>query len=626
MIKLKDITLRRGPQVLLENVDWTIYSKQRIGLIGANGSGKSTLFSLLLGKFNADRGDITLPNHFKLAHVAQETAGDSQSALNFVLDGDDELRSLEKQLIEAEQTNDGMRIAELHERLNAIDAYTAPARASQLLDGLGFSDQEQQKSVCDFSGGWRVRLNLAKALMTRSDALLLDEPTNHLDLDAVLWLEQWLIHYPGILLIISHDRDFLDATVDHIVHLVHKQLKTYTGNYSAFETLRASQLLSQQSQYEKQQKQIAHMREFVERFRYKASKARQAQSRLKAIERMELVCAVQSETPFHFEFSAPKKCPNPLMTLENVRIAYEDRTILDHIDWSITPKDRIAVIGPNGAGKSSLIKLLAQQLLPTKGTCHTSAGLKIGYFAQHQVDELKLSENAIVHLQHYAENVPELELRKFLGSFGFTGDKVLQPVSTFSGGEKSRLALALLVWQKPNLLLLDEPTNHLDLEMRNALSIALQEYSGAMILISHDRFLLRSTTDQLMLVSDGKLQLFDGDLNDYQRWLFDYYKSKNRSVEKLQDSLSKKDQRKQTAKERASLRPLLEKIKRIESELTILQEKSLKLEEALTDQALYDPQNKEKLQQNLLSLSQTKKELERVEQSWLEACEERDNH
>ncbi|HEX4044081.1 MAG TPA: ATP-binding cassette domain-containing protein [Gammaproteobacteria bacterium] len=622
MINLKNITIRRGARVLLENMTWTIYAKQRIGIIGANGSGKSTLFSLLMQEFSADAGDLSIPRQLKLVHVAQEMSAESKSALDFVLDGDEELRALEQQLLQAEQADDGMRIATLHEQMGVIDAYTAPARAAQLLSGLGFSPSEQQKSVSAFSGGWRVRLNLAKALMTRSDVLLLDEPTNHLDLDAVLWLEQWLIKYPGTLLIISHDRDFLDTTVDHIAHLSHQQLKIYTGNYSAFESLRATELLLQQAVYEKQQKKIAHMQEFVERFRYKASKARQAQSRLKAIERMEVVCAVQSESPFQFQFVPPKQCPNPLLTLEHASIAYGDKTILTNINLSITPKDRIAVLGPNGAGKSSLIKLLAQQLLAAQGSCETAAGLKIGYFAQHQVDQLQLDSTPLLHLKDYAERTPELELRKFLGSFGFSGDSVLTPVNTFSGGEKSRLALALIVWQKPNLLLLDEPTNHLDLEMRNALSLALQEYTGAMILISHDRFLVRTTTDQLYLVANGALQPFDGDLNDYQRWLFDF--RKNAVIEDTARTAAKKDQSKQPAKPVSTPRVSAEKIKRLEADLAKRQTEVAQLEALLTDQSLYESQHKDKLQSHLLALSQAQKELEKVETIWLEASEAND--
>lgn len=630
MITLRDVTIRRGPNILLENVDWTIYPRQRFGIIGANGSGKSTLFALLLQSFHADTGEVDIPRQLKLAHVAQETMAENKSAIDFVLDGDVELRDLEAKLSAAEECDDGMRIAEIHEKLGQIDAYTAPARAATLLNGLGFNHDEQQKSVSSFSGGWRVRLNLAKALMCRSDVLLLDEPTNHLDLDAVLWLEQWLIKYPGTLLLISHDRDFLDTTVDHIAHLSHQRLKVYTGNYSTFETLRASELLQQQATYEKQQKQLAHMHDFVERFRYKASKARQAQSRLKAIERMELVCAVQSESPFQFKFRAPKQCPNPLIALDDACIAYGQHTVLSHLNFSIAPKERIAILGPNGAGKSSLIKLLAGQLTPSKGTCVRSSGLKIGYFAQHQVDQLHLDESPLEHLRDLAERTPELELRKFLGSFGFSGERVLEPVNTFSGGEKSRLALALLVWQQPNLLLLDEPTNHLDLEMRNALSIALQEYEGAMLLVSHDRFLVRTTTDSLLLAADGKLENFDGDLNDYQKWLLTFRKQQASTPSAAKTNIpaveiSKKEQRKQSAKQREILRPLLKKISQLEAQLQQLKIKSAQLETLLTDQSLYEPSNKNQLQQHLSSLSEVKKEMDKIESAWLLACEEKDN-
>lgn len=617
MIRLQNITIRRGPRILLENVNWTIYPEQRIGIIGANGSGKTTLFTLLLQEFQPDGGELDIPKRLKLAHVAQETQGSNQSALDFVLDGDDELRSLEKQLLIAEQQDDGTLIGELHGNLGMIDAYTAPARAAQLLDGLGFTHAEQYKSVGEFSGGWRVRLNLAKALMTRSDVLLLDEPTNHLDLDAIIWLEQWLKNYAGTLIIISHDREFLDSTVDHIAHLSHQQLKLYTGNYSSFETLRASELLMQQSVYDKQQRQLAHMHDFVERFRYKASKARQAQSRMKAIERMELVCAVQAESPFQFEFAPPKQNPHTLLSLSNARVAYGEKTILSKINLTVAAKERIAILGPNGAGKSTLIKLLAQELPVASGTYEISAGLKIGYFAQHQVDHLNLSDSPIEHLKKHAGNTTEAILRKFLGGFDFTGDRVFEPITQFSGGEKSRLALALLVWQKPNLLLLDEPTNHLDLDMRNALSVALQEYEGAMILVSHDRFLVRTTTDQLLLVADGLLQTFDGDLNDYQRWLLDYRKKQIAAA--APSNSAKKDQRKLSAQEREQRRPQQDKIKRLETELAKLQKEAAALEVVLTDQTLYEKDNKEKLQQHLLALSQTKKAIEVTEHEWLEA-------
>ncbi|TAK75444.1 MAG: ATP-binding cassette domain-containing protein [Gammaproteobacteria bacterium] len=612
MITLRNVTLRRGLSVLLKQINWIIYHKQRIGLIGANGAGKTSLFSLLLGALETEEGEVEIPRQIKLAHVAQETPAYHRSALEFVLDGDAELRTLQAELAEAEQKEEGARIAALHEKLSIIDAYAAPARAAVILAGLGFSQEEQQKSVAAFSGGWRVRLNLAKALICRSDVLLLDEPTNHLDLDAVIWLEQWLKQYTGTLLLISHDRDFLDKTVDHIAHLSQQQLKLYTGDYSTFEKQRAAELLMQQAAYEKQQKQITHMQDFVNRFRAKASKARQAQSRLKAIERMELICAVQAESSFQFSFKSPKQCPNPLIQLEKAGIRYDDKIILSHLNLSIAPKERIGIVGPNGAGKSSLIKLLAGELTAATGKRETSAGLKIGYFAQHQVDALRLHESPLDHLRELTETKAELELRKYLGTFGFSGDRVLYPVQHFSGGEKSRLALALLVWQQPNLLLLDEPTNHLDLEMRNALSIALQEYEGAMILVTHDRFLLRSTTDQLLLAADGKLQLFEGDLEDYQQWLITFRKQQAAPKQPPQ------------VKQRGPNRSLLNKIKQLENEMSKLEKELTAIELALTDLSLYESPHKAKLQEYLLTQANLKKRQEAVEEEWLQACEEKD--
>lgn len=625
MITLRNVTLRRGTNVLLQQVNWTIYHKQRIGIIGANGSGKTSLFNMLLGVLQADDGDYDIPKQIKLAHVAQETQASSQSALDYVLDGDTELRELERLLVIAEDSHDGNKIGHLHEKLAIIDAYTAPSRAAQLLAGLGFEHSEQQKSVSEFSGGWRVRLNLAKALMSRSDVLLLDEPTNHLDLDAVLWLEEWLKHYSGTLLLISHDRDFLDATVDHIAFIARQNLKVYSGNYSSFEKQRADELLIQQATYEKQQKKIAHLQSFVNRFKAKASKARQAQSRVKAIERMDLVCAVQAESEFQFEFKTPEHCPNPLIQLQKATLAYGDKIILHNISLSLSPRERLAILGPNGAGKSSLIKMLAGEVDPVHGIREIAPGLKLGYFAQHQVDHLQLSATPLLHLRRIATREQDVDLRKFLGSFGFSGDKVLQPVETFSGGEKSRLALALLVWQRPNLLLLDEPTNHLDLEMRNALSLALQEYEGAMILVTHDRFLVRTTTDQLLLVADQKLEEFAGDLNDYQRWLLDYRKQKAKSEAKATNQENpRKEQRQQGAKERELSKPLLQKIKRLEDDINKVQKKLAAVELELTDLSLYENQNKTQLQALLLGQAESKKQLESLEEAWLEACEERD--
>jgi ATP-binding cassette subfamily F protein 3 len=622
MIMLRNISLRRGSKVLLEDINWTIFPKQHIGLIGANGCGKSSLFSMFLNKLHPETGEFELSPQLRLAHLAQETPGYTQRALDYVLDGDEQLRDLQQQLDIAEQHENGELIARLHQQLSDINAYTATARAAQLLSGLGFNSQDQQKLVSAFSGGWRVRLNLAKALMCPSDILLLDEPTNHLDLDAVLWLEMWLTKYTGTLLLISHDRDFLDKVVDHIAHIEHKQLKCYSGNYSSFEKQRATNLLVQQATYEKQKKQIDHMQKLVARFRALASKARQAQSRLKAIDRMELISVVQADSPFTFQFKPTGPCPNPLLRIENVSAGYADKIILTDINLSLTSKDRIGLLGPNGAGKSTLIKLMAGELSPLSGIKECGNGLRIGYFAQHQIDHLDLDKTPLDHLSRLAPGIKEQLLRTFLGSFGFSGDRVTEQVTIFSGGEKSRLALALLVWQKPNLLLLDEPTNHLDLEMRHALSLALQEYEGAMIIVSHDRFLLRSTADSLWLVSNGQVSDFTGDLVDYQKWLFEYRRLES-SPEQLfeRTDLSKKNQRQENAKLREQLRPLTKKVKQYEQILELLQQKADLINNHLTDLTVYEEHNKSKLQQLLKDKTALQQELEKAEENWLEAFE-----
>lgn len=620
---LSKVSLRRGQHVLLKSIDWTIYPKHRFGIIGANGSGKSSLFSMILGKLHPDTGDLSISPNISLAHVVQEMPHYNGTALDYVLDGDKELRRLESNLHVAKEKEDGTAIANIHEQFSIIDAYTAPTRAAQLLAGLGFSEEEQKKSVSDFSGGWRVRLNLAQALMCRSDVLLLDEPTNHLDLDAVLWLEDWLIKYPGTLLLISHDREFLDKTINQIAHIAHQQLKIYKGNYSAFETQRGEHILLQQASYEKQQKALQHMQAYVDRFRYKASKARQAQSRLKAIERMDLICAVQTESPFNFSFKKPKNCSNPLMKLEHVNVGYANKNILTNVNLVLSAKERIAILGPNGAGKSTLIKLLAGELAPLHGVYEVSPGLKVGYFAQHQVEQLNLHESPLFHMKQLGEQTLELELRKYLGSFGFAGDRVLEPIKTFSGGEKSRLALALIVWQQPNLLLLDEPTNHLDLDMRSALSIALQEYEGAMILVSHDRFLVRTTTDQLLLVADGALQEFDGDLNDYEKWLL-AYRASQKIMPEIETDFSRKEQRQIKAKDRELRRPLIQKVERLEKEIDKLQKEVSTLNKMLTDPTLYEAENKKALNDHLMYQAKITKQLQQYEHEWLQACDERD--
>ncbi|OUR91480.1 ABC transporter ATP-binding protein, partial [Cycloclasticus sp. 44_32_T64] len=445
-------------------MSFTVYSGQRVGISGANGCGKSSLFAMVRDELHADTGDFSIQSGFIIAHVAQELAATEQAALEFVIDGDAELRDIQAKLAQAEQQNDGHRSAELYAELETIHGYTANSRAAILLSGLGFKAAELTNPVSTFSGGWRVRLNLAKALMCRSDLLLLDEPTNHLDLDAVIWLQEWLQNYAGTLLLISHDRDFLDAVVGHVLHIEQQNALLYTGNYSQFERARAERLAQQQSNYERQQKERAHMQSFVDRFKAKATKAKQAQSRLKALQRMELISAAHIDSPFHFEFFKPSRVSNPLIKVEKATLAYDDKLILDSVSLSIKPGDRLALLGPNGAGKSTLIKLLAGQSSPSNGTVSAAESLNIGYFAQHQLEQLDPTASPLLHLQRLDKKATERDLRNFLGGFGFHGDKTLEAVAPFSGGEKARLVLAILVYQKPNLLLLDEPTNHLDIE------------------------------------------------------------------------------------------------------------------------------------------------------------------
>ena len=529
MLRITNLTLARGAKRLLEGASATIYAGHKVGLIGPNGCGKSSLFALIRGEVLADVGGVELPAAWTIAHVAQETPATDSSAIDYVQDGDRELRDVERALAAANAAHDadphagGEALAELHHRFDVIGGYAARARAATLLSGLGFSEPQQARPVASFSGGWRMRLNLAQALMCRSDLLLLDEPTNHLDLDAVLWLEDWLGRYPGTLLLITHDRDFLDGVAGGIVHIDGQKLKTYGGNYSQFEQERALQLSLQQASYAKQQKQIAHLQAFVDRFRAKATKAKQAQSRIKAIERMERIAAAHVDSPFEFHFAATPIAARQLVRLEQVTLGYGDPTaappILTHLEWSILAGDRIGLLGRNGAGKSTLLKAIAGTLAARTGVRHTAQNLKIGYFAQHQVDQLRGEESPLWHLGKIDPGAREQEFRDFLGGFDFRGDMASAPVGRFSGGEKARLTLALLVRQKPNLLILDEPTNHLDIEMREALAEALQDYGGALLVVAHDRHLLRATADALWLVADGTVVPFDGDLDDYRDWV-----------------------------------------------------------------------------------------------------------
>lgn len=497
MIVFSSLQIRRGIRVLLDNATATINPGQKVGLVGKNGCGKSTLLSLLKGEITSDAGSVTFPSNWALAWVNQETPALGKPALEYVIDGDREYRQLEAELADANQRDDGNAIALLHGKLDAVQAWSIHARAASLLHGLGFSQEQLQRPVSDFSGGWRMRLNLAQALICRSDLLLLDEPTNHLDLDAVIWLERWLKSYEGTLILISHDRDFLDPVVDKIVHIEQQAMYEYTGNYTSFERQRVAKLAQQQSLYESQQEKVAHLQSYIDRFRAKASKAKQAQSRIKMLERMEMIAPAHVDNPFSFSFRAPENLPNPLLKMEKVTAGYGDRIILDAIKLNLVPGSRIGLLGRNGAGKSTLIKLLAGELEAMEGKIGLAKGIKLGYFAQHQLEYLRADESPVQHLARIAPNVLEQQLRDYLGGFGFQGDKVSEITERFSGGEKARLVLALIVWQRPNLLLLDEPTNHLDLDMRQALTEALIDFEGALVVVSHDRHLLRATTDDL---------------------------------------------------------------------------------------------------------------------------------
>ncbi len=625
MLTLNHLFLQRGGKALFEDVSLTLHAGQKVGLVGANGAGKSSLFSLILGEIHQDAGELELPPRLTIAHVAQETPALPPPALDYVLDGDAELREVEQALKVAEANHDGARLAELHVRYDNLDGYAARSRAERLLAGLGFATEQMRRPVAEFSGGWRVRLNLARALMCRSELLLLDEPTNHLDLDAVLWLEQWLRAYPGTLLLISHDRDVLDNVVEQIAHLEQRQIRLYKGNYSEFEQQRAARLALQQAAYDRQQREIAHLQRFVERFRAKATKARQAQSRIKALERMEKIAAAHVDSPFRFRFEPPDKLPHPLLSLEKVEAGYGDRAVLQAVNLVIDPGTRLGLLGPNGAGKSTLIKLLAGVLSPSSGRIQTGQGLMVGYFAQHQLEQLRPEWSPLRHVQALDARATEQALRDFLGGFGFQGDQALAPVEPFSGGEKARLALALLVWQRPNLLLLDEPTNHLDLEMRHALNLALQDYQGALIVVSHDRHLLRTTTDAFALVAEGTVRPFDGDLDDYRDWL-NSRQRESREVSEQRPSELRKEQKRQEAERRQQLavkrRPLEKRIRELELRLDRLHREKTALETALADGDLYADASRDRLKELLLRQGRINAELGPLEEEWLALQEE----
>ena len=626
MIVFSSLQIRRGVRVLLDNATATINPGQKVGLVGKNGCGKSTLLALLKNEISADAGSFSYPGTWSLAWVNQETPALDIPAIEYVIDGDREFRQLESELAQANETNDGHAIAMLHGKLDAVQAWTIQSRAASLLDGLGFTQEQLQRPVSDFSGGWRMRLNLAQALICRSDLLLLDEPTNHLDLDAVIWLERWLKSYSGTLVLISHDRDFLDPVVDKILHIEQQSIFEYTGNYSSFEIQRATRLSQQQSMFEHQQQKVAHLQSFIDRFKAKASKAKQAQSRIKTLERMELIAPAHVDNPFTFSFREPESLPNPLLKMEKVSAGYGDRKILNSIKLNLVPGSRIGLLGRNGAGKSTLIKLLAGELAPLQGDIGLAKGIKLGYFAQHQLEFLRADESPLQHLVRLAPKVLEQQLRDYLGGFGFQGDKVSEETRRFSGGEKARLVLALVVWQRPNLLLLDEPTNHLDLDMRQALTEALIDFEGALVVVSHDRHLLRSTTDDLYLVHDGKVEAFEGDLEDYQQWLSDQQRQASTDATPKADSANsaqaRKDQKRRDAELRTQTQPLRKQIEKLEKHMEKHNAQLADAENKLSDSAIYEQSRKADLTAALQQQATAKSALEACEMEGLEAQEE----
>ncbi|SOY46226.1 putative ABC transporter, atp_binding component [Cupriavidus taiwanensis] len=639
VIRIDQLVLQRGTKVLFDHTSVTLNPGERVGLVGANGSGKSTLFALLRGELHPDGGDVSVPAQWRVAHVAQETPAVSRTAVDYVIDGDTRLREIEAAIAAAQASGDGSAEGEAHAAYADADGYTAPARAEALLLGLGFTLAQVSQPVASFSGGWRMRLNLAQALMCPSDLLLLDEPTNHLDLDAIVWLEDWLARYPGTLVMISHDREFLDAICNVTVHIENQQLRRYGGNYTLFETMRLQQMAQQQAAYTRQQKEIAHLESFITRFKAKATKARQAQSRVKALEKMERLAPVHVAAGFAFEFREPDAAPNPMMVLDGVDCGYAEAdppvTILHNLALSIQNGQRIGLLGANGQGKSTLVKTLAGTQDPLRGNLRLGKGLQIGYFAQHQLETLRDHDSALQHLARLAPDVREQELRDFLGSFNFRGDMATTPIEPFSGGEKARLALALIVWQKPNLLLLDEPTNHLDLDTREALTMALAQFEGTLILVSHDRHLLRATADQFMLVADGTIKPFDGDLDDYRDWLLQQAAAKRNAAtaahqaENAGDAaaaVNRKDQRRAEADERQRLsalrKPLAKELEKVEKRMAVLQGAKEEIDRFMADESSYAEANKVKLMEMLKRQGEVNGELDTLEEKWLELQEQ----
>jgi ATP-binding cassette subfamily F protein 3 len=619
MLNFTDISIRRGTRVLFEKATFNLFRGEKIGITGENGSGKSTLLALVRGEVAPETGSFDMPGNLAVAHVAQELSAGDEPAIEFVLNGDPELRAVERQIAAAEAADDGHRLAELYGHYDAIGGYHARSRAATLLHGLGFTTVDEQRPVREFSGGWRVRLNVAKALMCRSDLLLLDEPTNHLDLDAVLWLEQWLRDYRGTLLLIAHDRDFLDRICNRIVNIEQGRIDVYRGNYSDFEEARAARLAQVQALYERQQREIEHIESFITRFKAKASKARQAQSRIKALERMQRIAPAHVDSEFTFSFREPYKLPRPLLAIDDQATGYGGEALVEGISLTISPGARMALLGHNGAGKSTVIKLLAGELPALGGERVEARDLRTGYFAQHQLEQLREAESPLQHLRNLgvpeAVKATEQELRDFLGTFGFRGDRVFEPIGPFSGGEKARLVLALLTYLRPNLLLLDEPTNHLDLEMRQALALALQDYSGAVLMVSHDRHLLRTVIDEFYLVAGGRVTPFDGDLEDYARWAAANPKDAPEKPAKPVKA------RRADAPRRTPGSALKAELARLDEQLGRMQQQQREIELQLSAADVYHADNKSRLRELLDRQSTLKKELDKVEASWMDVAE-----
>lgn len=642
MIQLSNASVRRDGRILFQDASFQLHPKQKIGLTGNNGTGKSSLFAVLLGSLAVDTGEVSIPSNWIMAHMAQEVESVEMTAIDYVLAGDGEWFELNAKLADQSSLAES-EIAHLHQRFDEIDGYRTPTKAAQIMAGLGFSTAQHNLLVSEFSGGWRMRLNLARTLMCRADVMLLDEPTNHLDLDAILWLEDWIASFDGMVLLISHDQSFLDACVSHILHIEHQSVTLYTGNYSQFVRIRSERLAQQQQAFEKQQATRAHLEDYIRRFRAKATKAKQAQSRIKQLERMTELSAVVADNPFSFKFYPPSHMASPLIVMTNASIGYSDVPLLNKVKLQVTPDTRLGLLGMNGAGKSTVIKALVGDLPILSGNYKASDTLKIGYFNQHQMDSLDNEATPMTMLRRLAGTTSDADLRAFLGSFDFRGERIDTPSKLFSGGERARLTLALIVWQRPNVLVLDEPTNHLDLQMRQALTVALQGFEGAVVLVSHDRELIANVCDELYLVHDGKVDEFTGDIADYGKWLKDSRKAEQKAMAESQTTstnekeptkntpsssplsgggLNKEELRKLKAEQRKVTAPIRKRIEQAETELEKISEKLTSLEEQLADTGLYEDDRKAEL----LALLDQQKTLQQAEaeqeEAMMEAMEE----